>query len=214
MYSVSSVEGTPFNLLCKRRICMKKKILTAFITIIMSASLTFGITACVDVNNVTPNDGGNTDQSYGQDDECPQFTVQAYTGESDKFSTAEHEGDVLVIYFWYTTCGPCIEELPEFIELSEKYSDETTFVALHSSDPALIDDGVTEFLKSKGWLDTEIIFAQDEVQGNGMSLYETFGGKSAYPMTIVVDTDGIISATTQGKWRSEELEAAILEALN
>ncbi len=147
-------------------------------------------------------------------DECPQFTVQAYTGESDKFSTAEHEGDVLVINFWYTTCGPCIEELPEFIELAEKYSDETTFVALHSSDPALIDDGVTEFLERKGWLDTEIVFAQDEDQESGMSLYETFGGKSAYPMTIVVDADGIISATTQGKWSGEKLEAAILEALN
>ena len=47
-----------------------------------------------------------------------------------------------------------------------------------------------------------------------MSLYETFGGKSAYPMTIVVDAAGIISATTQGKWSGEKLEAAILEALN
>lgn len=144
-------------------------------------------------------------------DICPDFTVDTYSGEDAQFTLSDIEG-VVVINFWYTTCTPCLDELPEFIELAAKYRDETTFVAIHTVG---VTEDVTAFLENRegNWLTNDIIFAQDEIQANGMTVAETLGGRSVYPMTVVLNSLGIISMTYTGAMSYEQLEEAILQAM-
>ena len=50
------------------------------------------------------------------------------------FNLKEHEGQVVVLDFWATWCGPCIKELPYFEKLGEFYADKGVEVLLVSLD--------------------------------------------------------------------------------
>lgn len=156
---------------------------------------------------------------------CPTFTARTYDGteEGGTFSLEDAGGKVVVINFWYTTCGPCITELPHFNTLQENYADDVIVVALHRTlsvgheDVQTWINNRTDAGTGKNWSDYSVIFAQDtdtivEVEGEGTTLFRALGGKQAFPMTIVVDGEGKISYTRQGGMPYEELEKAVLEA--
>ncbi|MDE6585052.1 MAG: redoxin family protein [Clostridia bacterium] len=161
---------------------------------------------------------------------CPQFTVQGYNGK-ETYSYSESEGKVVVLNFWATWCPPCVAELPHFNKLQQAYADDVVVVAIHGTD---IDEDVSAFIANReGWSDFSIIFCQDEkgieienriTDNDGVettekvtvnSLYEYFGGKAIWPMTIVIDREGKISFTKTGRIPEyEELENLVLPIIN
>ncbi len=160
----------------------------------------------------------NVTTVYAVGDRCPDFTLDTYVsaGATDadgsrigKFSTMESKGTVMVINFWYTTCDPCVEELPEFAEVKEAYGDNIVMVAVHAPNMASARV-IQEFIDTNGWSEWGIIFAQDT---DTIDSFTMLGGKSAYPITAIVDTDGYISYMRQGKVSKEELTAQIEIAL-
>lgn len=52
---------------------------------------------------------------------CPDFALKDYKGKL--WSLGDFEGKVLVIDFWATWCGVCIENLPAYSELASQYKD-------------------------------------------------------------------------------------------
>lgn len=147
-------------------------------------------------------------------DLCPEFTVPVYGGEDDEtYTVSDTLGQVTVINFWGTWCGPCVDELPDFAKVAEEYSDEITVIAIHSD---YVESGidVNEYLITQGWNEWLITFAQDVVQESGSYVYDTLGGTGAYPMTVILDAEGVITFKRIGEIEYDELEAAILEALS
>ena len=140
------------------------------------------------------------------------FTVETFTGDEEEYTLSAHSGRVVVLNYWYTSCGPCVAELPHFIEVASQYKDEIDIVAIHSD--TFIGDDIETFITEQGWADSDIIFALDAKQENGQSTYETYGGKSAYPMTVVIDAEGIITCVNQGEMSREALVSAIEDAMN
>ena len=51
--------------------------------------------------------------------EAPNFTLESFSGET--ISLADYRGDVVMINFWATWCGPCREEMPILDELHSRY---------------------------------------------------------------------------------------------
>lgn len=53
---------------------------------------------------------------------APDFVLETISGKS--FRLSDHRGDVVVLNFWATWCGPCRYEIPRFIELQRRYDDQ------------------------------------------------------------------------------------------
>ena len=94
------------------------------------------------------------------------------------------------------------------------YSDEVVVVAFHQIGYEY--DDVQSLINSEGWGDYSLIFAQDDkVLNQGTApLFDSLGGKSVWPMTVILDKEGRINSVRQGKMSYADLEKAVLEALN
>jgi peroxiredoxin len=65
---------------------------------------------------------------------APDFALKSSTGENLRLS--EYRGDVVMINFWATWCGPCRQEMPLLDELYSRMASE-----LGVSFPVLFDAG-------------------------------------------------------------------------
>jgi cytochrome c biogenesis protein CcmG, thiol:disulfide interchange protein DsbE len=64
---------------------------------------------------------------------APEFTLPLLVGDGE-LSSAELEGQPLVINFWGSWCEPCKEELPAFQRTYEEYGDDVEFVGINMKD--------------------------------------------------------------------------------
>lgn len=139
---------------------------------------------------------------------CVSTELQLYTG-GESFAVDNNRGKVTVINFWGTWCGPCIAELPHFEEVAKAYADTVTVVAVHSNYKA---PTAAEWI-TKNYPETSILFAQDPDDGMNGAYYTALGGEGDFPMTIIVDAEGVITFTRRGSLTHDELVAAVEDAL-
>ena len=139
---------------------------------------------------------------------CINTELELYTG-GETFSVDGNRGKVTVINFWGTWCGPCIAELPHFEEVAKDYADTVTVVAVHSN---YRGSTAAEWI-SKNYPDTSILFAQDPDDGANGAYYTVLGGEGDFPMTFIVDADGVLTFVRRGSVTHEELVAAVEAAL-
>ena len=71
------------------------------------------------------------------------------------------EAKLTVVNFWSTTCAPCVKELPEFMEVNEKYKSNPDFkMLLVSLDRPKDIERVKKFIKEKN-LTAEVVILDD-----------------------------------------------------
>ncbi len=202
-----------------KRIAKRNKIVKTVVAILMVALLA---TALIYYNFID----GNTETQTPPDQEtetgatekapvgtevgntCPDITL-SLVGKEGTFTLGENSGRVTVLNFWYTTCTPCLAELPHFYEVAKEYKEDVTIVATHIFWPNLDINGFIE--NSSGhpeWNDGTMLIAYDD----GGSCQKMFG-MSAFPITIVIDGEGVISDYFVGGLTKEELVSAIEKAM-
>ena len=162
----------------------------------------------------------NTKYTVG--DKIFDFTVDTYESsyKEGTFSSKSTEGKVLVINFWYVSCGPCVEELPFFEEVNKEYGDKVEMIAIHANNHEAgttaqnFINAVNESKNKKSWADWKIIFGQDY---GSSDIYFRFAiSKGSYPVTIIVNPEGYITFTGSGaviNAHRDLLHDAINEAL-
>lgn len=138
---------------------------------------------------------------------CPEFTVAVYGGEEgEEYTVTDTRGKVTVLNFWYTTCTPCVAEMPHFARIAEEYGDSISVVAIHST---AVTEDVDEFLSTMGWNEYNIMFAQDHGTFAESETYLMLGGKRTFPMTLILDEEGVIAYRVQGSITYETLKTEI-----
>ena len=57
-------------------------------------------------------------------------------------------GKILVLNFWATWCGPCIEEFPDLVKISQQFKKQNVdFAAISVDDPDEIESDIAPFIK-------------------------------------------------------------------
>ncbi len=132
---------------------------------------------------------------------------EAGTAFDETYNVQDNLGKVTLINFWFTTCGPCVEEMPHFDEIAREYGDRISVVALHAADEGWDAEAIA-FIEEK-WSDFDINFAYD----TDNAYYQLLGGNGAYPHTVILDRDGVIRAVYPGSVTYEELKTIVEQLL-
>lgn len=170
-----------------------KKILSVMIILPML----FFVTACgsetVEKTEPAPASG----QSGQEAPKAPDFTLQNYDGEDVTLS--DFEGKEVVLNFFATWCPPCREEIPDFINVQDEYTEDVVFLFIDVQEDRETYAAAAE---KYSWEGMEVLF--DETG----ELSYNYGVRS-FPTTFVLDEEGYLSAYLPGLQTEESIRGAL-----
>ena len=121
----------------------------------------------------------------------------------DKFNApvhmAEYKGKVVLLNFWATWCGPCKQEIPEFVELYDRYKDKGLVIVGIS-----IDDSAEQLQAfTKEWrMQYPVLQMRPEIE-------DEYGPFYGIPTSFIVTRDGSICIKHLGPATKEQFEREI-----
>jgi thiol-disulfide isomerase/thioredoxin len=133
---------------------------------------------------------------------APAWKLQDLEGR--EVSSDQFKGKVVVVDFWATWCGPCIEEIPGYIALQKKYGPDGLVivgVSLDRRGPA----HVKQFAQDKG-MNYTLVMGDEAV-------VEAFGNFQAIPTTFLISREGRILHQKTGAAPAAEYEKLVQAAL-
>ena len=129
----------------------------------------------------------------------PDFSLPDPDGNA--VSPSDFDGKVLLVNFWATWCPPCLEEMPAFMRLQERYAAQGVQFLGVAMDEV---ENVRRFVA-----DMNLSYPTVHGQAEAMTVARDYGNTvGALPFTAVVARDGTIARVHTGAL--EEAEAAAL----
>ena len=125
-------------------------------------------------------------------DPAPDFTLPSSTGENVRL--AEQRGQVVMLNFWASWCGPCRKEMPLLDEMSKRYS-AAGFV-LYGVNVEEDNTDAKKLIKELG-VSFPILW---DTESKASSLYNV----DAMPTTVVIDKKGQIRYVNRGYKAGDE----------
>jgi thiol-disulfide isomerase/thioredoxin len=127
---------------------------------------------------------------------APDPAFKALDGQTRKLSALH--GQILVVNFWATWCGPCQEELPRLSQLAESYADKPVRFVLISIDEAKDRAKIPAVLARlrvplESWDDADT------------DTMDRFGLGDIVPGTVILDDKGEIIARIMGEAREDDV---------
>lgn len=187
---------------------MRRKWLTPLFTVLVVGALVAGVLVFGGSDGPSGSDGvaadveGPFEPRPGDGPEAPSFDLPNFEGEG-QLTYADFEGTPLVLNFWASWCPFCIDEMPAFEEVFQRFSGDVAFLGVNVQDQRELAEqlaeqtGVTYPLA----LDEEGSLLRD-VQGRSM------------PTTLLISADGHVVHRFGGESTpADELTELILEHL-
>lgn len=147
--------------------------------------------------------GGTAAMSPLVGTEAPDFSLDLLTGGT--FSTTASRGKVVVLDFWATWCGPCMQAMPVIDQTVGQFdANDVRLVAVNLQETA---EPIRETLDRLG-ISPEVAL---DIDGVAAGRYQA----DAIPQTVVIDRKGMITHVFVGGGPKlgEQLHAAIGETL-
>jgi len=134
---------------------------------------------------------------------APAFSLKTLDGKG--FNLADHRGEVVLINFWATWCGPCVIETPELAKLHRELK-KRGFTVVGIS----LDEDGPEGVK---------IFAEDyhipyPIGVDDGTIAELYGGIYGLPTTFVLDRNGKITNRFIGIFPTKEMRPELEKMLD
>lgn len=132
------------------------------------------------------------------------------------FNLSKNKGKVTIINFWGYWCTPCKQELPYFNQIQEKYKDDVTVIAIHQGSTFKTGNKMETYNVSQTYdfinsnSNFSILWGYDDTDD---SYYSMLGGSSTYPISIIVDQNGIVAFTRIGSLSYDELDTQVSKLL-
>jgi thiol-disulfide isomerase/thioredoxin len=141
-------------------------------------------------------------------DSAPNFSLTDSQGKI--FHLSDYRGQAVLLDFWASWCGFCLEAFPAINDFIKKSSGKPFIVVGVNLDEAKDLD------KARQVIDKYKLSWREVIEGNGASspLYDTFGSKSEFgaslPLYIAIDKAGLVRA---GSGKFEDVKKILEELL-
>lgn len=133
--------------------------------------------------------------------EAPDFTTSLLDGNA--FQLSKLRGKVVVLDFWATWCGPCVQAMPVVTEVAQSMADSGVVVyAVNVGEQA---DEINEFLKKVKITVPIVLDPESKIAG----AYQT----EAIPQTILIGKDGRIEVVHVGFEGLDQFRQQLTEQL-
>lgn len=125
--------------------------------------------------------------------QAPDFTV---SDGQKTVSLSQFRGKTVVLNFWATWCGPCVQEVPSIMALQKQLGDKVVILAVSTD---VDEDAYKNFTEKR----MQGLLTVRDGDRKSSSLYGTY----AYPETFVIDKDGVIRRKFIGpqEWTNAEI---------
>lgn len=112
------------------------------------------------------------------------------------------QGKFLVVNFWATWCKPCVEEMPELVELQKEFASKNVqLLGLGIDTPTNIADFTKKY---------QISYPVFAAGMDGTSLSQAMGNKAGgLPFTVLISPEGKVLKAYTGRLKMPELKADI-----
>ncbi len=156
--------------------------------------------------------------------EARPVTVADLDGELAKKLRENKSGNVRLINFWSTTCGPCVKEFPDLVDAYRRFQNRNMDFISISLDPADKRQDVEKFLDSRDAALSDRTKPSMEKEGRTSNNYHWTGGNpdtlaeaidpewsGALPHTLVIAPDGTVIWRHTGEVDIVEVRRMILK---
>lgn len=134
----------------------------------------------------------------------PDFSLRDLQDQERHVS--EWDGKILAVNFWATWCPPCLEEIPEFIQLQNEFGAQGLQflgIALQTAEE------VQPFYDEQGMNYPTLVGQEDVIR-----IAKRFGNDlGALPYTVVISPSGIIHYVKRGPLSAEKAREVIKQLL-
>ncbi len=138
-------------------------------------------------------------------EKAPDFEVELFDGSRFRLSEG-YEENVVVVNFWYPSCPPCREEMPEFQQAWEELTGEPVrFIGLFVPRGLDSEHSAREFADELG---LTFDFATDRQETIAVAY-----GVEYYPTTWFIGRGGKVAATHVSALDSERILVTVRELL-
>ena len=128
----------------------------------------------------------------------PAPAISGTTVKEEEFNLDQLKGKVVLIDFWGTWCGPCMQGVPKLKELNEMYKDDLAILGIASDQEESWRKGIEEH--ELNWI--HLLDAKGDIALNNYNI-------TGFPTKFLIDREGIIRFKEIGENEDSKLEEVL-----